>query len=231
MRTPKHRLGVALAAGVALLAIAIPVLAASPSTSASPSPSASPSASAVPSATPTPSPTPTSSPTPTPSPAATATPTPTATPGKTVAPETTAAPEKAAKPDEGSETTVTLKGTVQKGVDGDGRPSYTMTVAGKTWTLSAGPPWFWGDNNPLAAFVGKSVTVAGETNAGDSEIDVETVDGTALRAPGKPPWAGGPWVVGPTHPGWKAWMAGGKPGNGHGRETAPGQLKKETPTP
>ena len=56
---------------------------------------------------------------------------------------------------------------------------------------------------------------------------------TARRcaAPGKPPWAGGPWVVGETHPGWKPWMADGKPGKGHGRENAPGQLKKETSTP
>ena len=73
---------------------------------------------------------------------------------------------------------------------------------------------------------GKSVSIAGSTHEGETELDVETVDGTALRAPGKPPWAGGPWVVGETHPGWKPWMADGKPGKGHGRENAPGQLKK-----
>ena len=56
-------------------------------------------------------------------------------------------------------------------------------------------------------------------------LDVETVDGTAIRAPGKPPWAGGPWAVGSTHPGWKPWMADGKPGNGNGRAGAPGQSK------
>jgi hypothetical protein len=69
------------------------------------------------------------------------------------------------------------------------------------------------------------------THAGDTELDAETVDGKALREPGKPPWAGGPWVVGESHPGWKDWMADGKPGNGHGKENAPGQAKKESPAP
>ncbi len=126
---------------------------------------------------------------------------------------------------------MSLTGTVRKAVEDDGRVTYTMAVEGKTWDLSAGPPWFWGDANPLNAYVGKSVTVAGTTRTDSSEIDVEAVDGTALRAPGKPPWAGGPWVVGSTHPGWKDWMADGKPGRGHGRDGAPGQLKKETPAP
>ena len=81
------------------------------------------------------------------------------------------------------------------------------------------------------AYVGKTVTVVGTTRGGDHEVDVETVDGTALRAPGKPPWAGGPWVVGSSHPGWKSWMADGKPGKGLGRDGAPGQLKKASPAP
>jgi hypothetical protein len=50
---------------------------------------------------------------------------------------------------------------------------------------------------------------------------VETVNGKALRAAGKPPWAGGPKVVGKIHPGWKE----GKAGRGHGRDGAPGQHK------
>ncbi len=136
--------------------------------------------------------------------------------------------EKPGKADTRPETPVSLTGTVQTAVDTDGHPTYTMTVSGKTWTLSAGPPWFWGSNNPLAAYVGKSVTVAGTTEPSDAEVDVESVDGKAIREPGKPPWAGGPWVVGPTHPGWKPWMAGGKPGNGHGKEDAPGQQKTST---
>ena len=75
------------------------------------------------------------------------------------------------------------------------------------------------------------MTIAGTSHENETELDVETVDGKAIRAPGKPPWAGGPWVVGPVHPGWKEWMTDGKPGNGHGRENAPGQLKKESATP
>ncbi len=157
------------------------------------------------------------------SPQAAVTPAPAATPGKS------AKPDKAAKPKKGLETALTLKGTVQKATDDKGRPTFTLTVDGKTWTISAGPPWFWGDKNPLAAFVGTSVTVAGTTRAGGTEVDVETVNGTALREPGKPPWAGGPWVVGKTHPGWKDWKADGKAGKGHGRENAPGQAKKTSP--
>jgi hypothetical protein len=61
---------------------------------------------------------------------------------------------------------------------------------------------------------------------GGTEIDAESVNGKLLREPGKPPWAGGPWVVGQRHPGWKPWMAGGK--QGHGRENAPGQLKDKS---
>jgi hypothetical protein len=149
-------------------------------------------------------------------------------------PSPSAAPaksEKAGKADKGPESVVSLKGTVAQSSDADGHPTYTVSVDGKTWTISAGPPWFWGDQNPLNAYVGKTVTIAGTTHAGESEVDVETVDGTAIREPGKPPWAGGPWVVGPTHPGWKDWMASGKPGKGHGREHAPGQVKKESPAP
>ena len=153
-----------------------------------------------------------------------------AKPEKSAKPERSAKPEKPAKPDKVPEVAITLKGTVEKTTDAEGRPSFTMTVDGKTWSLSAGPPWFWGNNNPLAAFVGKSVTIVGTTRTGAADVDVESVDGKALRAAGKPPWAGGPWVVGPSHPGWKSWMAGGKPGNGHGRDNAPGQLKKATPT-
>jgi hypothetical protein len=193
-----------LVIGVAVLAIAIPVFAASPS--ASPSASSSPSTAATPS----------------PAPAAA-----TAEPSK--APKADKAPkEKKAKT---PEVAVSLRGTVAKGTDEKGRPSFSVTVSGKVWQLSAGPAWYWGDKNPLAAFVGKTVTIAGSHHEGETEVDVETVDGTALREPGKPPWAGGPWRVGASHPGWKSWMAEGKPGRGLGREDAPGQLKKESPAP
>jgi hypothetical protein len=123
------------------------------------------------------------------------------------------------------EVDVIVEGTVQQSTDTQGRPTFTLTAAGKTWELSAGPPWYWGDKNPLKAFVGKSVKIAGSTHEGSTELDVETVDGTAIRAAGKPPWAGGPWAVGSIHPGWKPWMADGKPGRGLGRDGAPGQKK------
>ena len=140
-------------------------------------------------------------------------------------------PDKAAKAAKGPEVAVTVTGTVTKGTDDKGRPTYSVTGGGKTWQLSAGPSWYWGGKNPLEPYVGKSVSIAGSTHAGDTELDVDTVDGKALREGGKPPWAGGPWVVGESHPGWKPWMAAGKPGKGLGRANAPGQLKKETAAP
>ncbi|MDF2735249.1 MAG: hypothetical protein K0S97_1872 [Chloroflexota bacterium] len=138
-------------------------------------------------------------------------------------------PGQVGKPDKGPETAVSVTGTVRTATDADGRTTYTVTANSKTLTISAGPSWFWGDKNPLAAFVGKSVTIAGTTHGGDTEVDVETVDGKALREAGKPPWAGGPRVDGKTHPGWKDWMTDGKPGRG--RDSAPGQAKKESPAP
>jgi hypothetical protein len=143
-------------------------------------------------------------------------------------------PDKSPKPGNGNqkaktpEVAVTVEGTVVQGKDDQGRPTFTITAAGKTWDLSAGPPWYWGDNNPLKAYTGKSVKVAGSSATGSSELDVETVDGTPIRAPGKPPWAGGPWAVGSAHPGWKPWMAAGKPGHGNGPAGAPGQAKDKT---
>ncbi|MEX1170474.1 MAG: hypothetical protein WEE50_10065 [Chloroflexota bacterium] len=138
-----------------------------------------------------------------------------------------AAPVLAAKPDKGPELARTLTGTVASSEDGKGRAIFTMTVGGVAWELSAGPRWFWGANNPLAPFVGKSVEVAGTYHAGENNLDVDTVDGKALRAPGRPAWAGGPKVVGKGHPGWKD----GNPGNGLGRANAPGQLKDKTTPP
>jgi hypothetical protein len=138
---------------------------------------------------------------------------------------------KSPKPDKGPEIATTVRGTVAKAVDADGKTTFTITAGGTTWSLSAGPDWFWGDKNPLNASVGKTVSVAGSHREGSTDIDVETVDGTAIREPGRPPWAGGPWAVGSGHPGWKDWMADGKPGNGHGREDAPGQVKKAAAAP
>lgn len=126
---------------------------------------------------------------------------------------------KPAKGDKAPDIAKTMTGTVAGSVDDKGRPTYTMVVAGVTWELSAGPKWFWGANNPLAAYVGKSVEVTGTYHASETELDVATVDGKAIRAAGKPPWAGGSKGVGSGHPGWRE----GKPGKGHGRENAPGQ--------
>lgn len=122
---------------------------------------------------------------------------------------------------------VTVSGTVVGTTDGRGRPSFELTAGGTTWELSAGPKWYWGTNNPLAAFVGKAVEVAGTHREGSTDLSVQTIDGTPIRAAGRPPWAGGPKAVGERHPGFKAWKArgGNGKGNGHGRATAPGQLK------
>ena len=124
---------------------------------------------------------------------------------------------------------ITVTGTIEATTDADGRTTYTLTAGGTTYELGAGPAWFWGDDHPLAGRVGDRVEVVGEIAEGTTEIDVETVDGDRLRAAGKPPWAGGPKAVGERHPGWKAWSLAhpdGKPGNGHGREGAPGQQKQ-----
>lgn len=133
---------------------------------------------------------------------------PSASPGAT----STEAPkvDKAEKPDKaarGPEIAKELRGVVSSATDAKGRPTFSMTVGGSAWELEAGPAWYWGEDHPLKAFVGKTVKVAGTTHEGSTELDVESVDGVAIREPGKPPWAGGPKVQGERHPGWKAWKA------------------------
>jgi hypothetical protein len=182
-------------------ALAFPVLAADPSAdpSASAGPSVGASASAEPAASPQPSVS--TAPSVAPSLAPVATPPrsfPTASPGAAGGGK----PDKANKGDKTPAVPITLRGTIATTTDGKGRPTFSLTSGGTTYELSAGPPWFWGANNPLAPFVGKTVTVAGETRPGTLEVDVLAVDGTAIRAAGKPPWAGGWKVVGERHPGW-----------------------------
>jgi hypothetical protein len=105
------------------------------------------------------------------------------------------------KGSEAPEVQVTITGQVGKTTDGKGRPTFTLTASGKTLRLEAGPPWFYtATNHPLLPFVGKTVTIVGE-QSGD-EIDVTSVDGKAIRPPGRPPWAGGWKEVGKIHPGW-----------------------------
>jgi hypothetical protein len=115
-----------------------------------------------------------------------------------------AVPALATKPDKDhvEKTSITIKGTVEVAANADGADVYSLKAGGKTYQLEAGPPWFFGDKYPLKPFVGKNVTIVGEIAEGSTEVDVESVDGTALRAPGRPPWAGGWRAVGATHPGW-----------------------------
>jgi hypothetical protein len=113
---------------------------------------------------------------------------------------TAGAPVKGPKASEAPEVTVTLHGAIAAAKATDGETTYTMTVAGATVRLDAGPHWFFGAKDPLAPYVGKTVTITGSRQGDD--VDVETVDGVQLRAPGKPPWAGGWKAVGSIHPGW-----------------------------
>ncbi len=103
-----------------------------------------------------------------------------------------------------------------------GEAAYQISVAGQAVRLNVGPPWHQ-DADPLAQFVGKTVTVIGERSTGmpspnasanakgepseGPEIDVFTVTsgGTTvtIRGSGKPPWAGRPKAIGAKHPGSK----------------------------
>jgi hypothetical protein len=228
----------ALAALAAVVLVALPVLGVDPSPSPSAEvvdPSSAPSSEA-PSVEPAASDAP--EPSTQPEPAASSEPEP-ASPPPAAEPDENeqgngGKPDKAAKPDKGPKTPehpVTLTGTVgrESGEDGD----YTLTVGSHVYTLSAGPKWWWGDANPLAAAVGKTVTIDGEQSEGTSDVDVLAVDGTAIRAAGKPPWAGGWKVVGEKHPGWAQWKVDklNSRGGGHGRDNAPGQLKKDDAAP
>ena len=97
---------------------------------------------------------------------------------------------------------ITLSGTIASSTDTDGDTTYTLRSGGTTYTLDAGPSWFLGENHPLKGFVGDSVTIAGEKAADSTDVEVTSVNGTALREGGKPPWAGGWKRVGEGHPGW-----------------------------
>lgn len=136
-------------------------------------------------------------------------------------------PEKSPK---GPKVDATVRGKLVAGTDDKGRPTFTITASGRTWEISAGPKWFFGDDSPLKAYVGKTVTVVGTHREGDTDLSADTINGKELRAAGKPPWAGGPRAVGERHPGWKGWK-GDKPGKGIGRDAAAGQQKKASPAP
>ena len=146
-------------------------------------------------------------------------------------------PSKGPKAEKVPETPVTLTGTVGTRTDDEGDTVYTLTVGTTVHDLEAGPSWFWGDANPLKPYVGKTVKVEGEQATGSTEIDVKTVDGTAIRGEGKPPWAGGWKVVGEKHPGWAQWKVdkhaakdAAKAAAGHGRPDWAGPKSPE-PSP
>jgi hypothetical protein len=127
------------------------------------------------------------------------------------------------------EVSVTLRGAISTATDADGDTIYRFVSGGKTYELDAGPRWFHGENHPLKAFVGKTVTIVGGQREGTTEIDVESVDGQALRAGGKPPWAGGWKSVGSSHPGWSQAKADRFQAK-FGDCFPPGQCKKQTGT-
>jgi hypothetical protein len=114
-------------------------------------------------------------------------------------------PVLAAKPDtaaKAEKSAITISGTVQVATDASGHDTYSLKDGATTYTLDAGPPWFFGDKYPLKKFVGQKVTIVGEVAKGSTEVEVGSVNGTVLRAAGRPPWAGGWRAVGAAHPGW-----------------------------
>lgn len=117
----------------------------------------------------------------------------------------------------------TRTGTVEAVTDADGDVDYLLTDENGTIKLSVGPPWFWGDAHPLDGLSG-DVTVTGELDdrtpgvrandnaldraEGEPSFDLFSLNGDEIRAAGKPPWAGGPAVVGESHPGYAGWSKG-----------------------
>jgi hypothetical protein len=242
MRRNQFRALAAVAALLAVALVAMPALGVDPSGSPSAVPSTEPSttastepstvASTEPSATASAAP----SAAPSASPAAPA-PAPAASAGASEPDEdgqggnNGSKPDKAATKDKGSEAPehpVTLTGIVGHP---SGQDDFTLVVGIKVYRLSDGPPWWWGDAAPLAAFVGKTVTIDGEQEEGSDEVDVLAINGKAIREPGRPPWAGGWKVVGSKHPGWAQWKVDKLAGKGHGRDTAPGQQNQPSPAP
>jgi hypothetical protein len=233
MTRNRFRALAAIAALVAVVLVAVPVLGVDPSAAPSSDPSdapasiepsaeASASSEAVPSAEPSAEP---SSPPPAPTVSA-------APDEADEGEQENGKPENAAKPAKGAKTPehpVTVTGIVGRSADDEG--DYSLTSGLTIYKLSAGPKWWWGDANPLEDVVSSIVTIDGEQAEGSDEIDVLKINGKAIREPGKPPWAGGWKVVGEKHPGWAQWkvdkLAGS--GLGHGRDSAPGQLKNDDP--
>lgn len=135
------------------------------------------------------------------------------------------------KPPKAPSVEVTLAGQVAATSDAAGKLAYTLTSGGKTYRLDAGPAWFFGDAHPLKSYVGKTVTVKGSQRGGSDVIAVRSIDGTEIRAAGRPPWAGGWKRVGKLHPGWSQeksdrWQA--RQGARFGGCWPPGQCRERT---
>ena len=126
----------------------------------------------------------------------------------------------------------TSSGEVVAVIDEDGHSHYFLQLADGTQVeLRFGPSWFWGPLNPLDSLIGTTVDVTGNVAAdGPDEhasatgqahaankpkLHVKAVNGASLRTHGKPPWAGGPKVVGESHPGHAGWSKG-HAANAHG---------------
>jgi hypothetical protein len=92
---------------------------------------------------------------------------------------------------QGARTDVTLTGTVGTRTTARGATVYTLDTGTAVLRLDAGPAWFYPNANPLAPYVGKQVTVVGQQHQGTRQVDVLSIDGTVIREPGRPPWAGG----------------------------------------
>jgi len=202
-----------LAAGGLLAAGALLLMAASIALASDESPSPGVVPGGKPEATPTPAVEPATAPL---APLAAATPTPAAKPA--AKPAATPKPAKVPDADEGP--IQTLTGTLGTRTDADGDVEYVLDGV----ELSVGPPWYWGKNNPLEKYYVNKTTVTvtgrmetdppstkanGKANDADGpEFEVYTVNGSKVRAEGKPPWAGGPKAVGERHPGYAGWSNG-----------------------
>jgi hypothetical protein len=207
---------------LAAIAISVPVFGVDPSPSGSRgngTPSGGPTASAPSAASQAPASASAPAPTPTRAPQASQEP----------KPDKSAKPERGPKDPNTPDAPVTLRGTVAA-IQGGRWPEYTLAAGGKTYRLSAGPRWWWAANNPLAKFVGKAVTIGGEQESGSDEVDVLTINGTAIREPGRPPWAGGWKRVGAKHPGWAQWKVD-KAAAKAAKDAAKAAAGTPTPTP
>ncbi len=122
-------------------------------------------------------------------------------------------------------TSKSVTGLVTEGTNADGQTTYYLTPeGGEPIELSYGPAWLWGLASPLQQLVGTEVTVVGQLRDGvpndnasemaqaqadaSPVLHVRSIVGLELRENGKPPWAGGPKVVGEAHPGYEGWSEG-----------------------